>query len=166
MKSPIALDIQRIVRNPPRVARAPGRPRVVRGEPKRRRPATLREAAAWGRELGSRDAFLREFLDEFYSSDSRRQAAMIREEPPLDPHDVQANAYYAAVAEHLAMRNGVPVPAWTLAPERFLRLPFFPAGLESLKAILLVESPTAFRRRMIFVDADPLSRPRRRTRAR
>jgi hypothetical protein len=166
MKSPIALDIQRIVQEPPRARRARSLPPIVRGRPKGGRPATLREAAAWGRELGSRDAFLREFLDEFYSSDSRRQAAMLREAPSLDPQDERANAYYAAVAEHLAMRNGFPIPSWTSGPERFLKQPFFPSGLESLKAILLVESPTAFRRRLIFVDADPLSRPRRRTRAR
>lgn len=38
---------------------------------------------------------------------------------------------------------------------------YFPSGLESLKATLLVESPTAFRRRLIFVGADPLYRPRK-----
>jgi hypothetical protein len=32
--------------------------------------------------------------------------------------------------------------------------------LEGLKALLLVESPLAFRRRQIFVSADALSRPR------
>jgi hypothetical protein len=30
-----------------------------------------------------------------------------------------------------------------------------------LKAILIVESPSAFRRRLIFISADGLSRPRR-----
>ncbi len=84
----------------------------------------------------------------------RRGAALHAE------HD-RANAYYAAVAEHLALTHRLQVPAWTLEAGRFLRKPWFPAGLESLKATLLVESPPAFRRRMIFVDADPLYRPRR-----
>jgi hypothetical protein len=43
----------------------------------------------------------------------------------------------------------------------FLREPYFAGGLESLKAILIVESPSAFRRRLIFISADGLSRPRR-----
>jgi hypothetical protein len=34
-------------------------------------------------------------------------------------------------------------------------------GLESLKAILTVESPAAFRRRLLFVGKDALDRPRR-----
>jgi len=53
------------------------------------------------------------------------------------------------------------VPAWTEEPERFLREPLFAGGLESLKAILIVESPSAFRRRIIFISADGLSRPHR-----
>jgi hypothetical protein len=44
---------------------------------------------------------------------------------------------------------------------RFLREPFFSGGLESLKAILIVESPSAFRRRLIFISADGISRPHR-----
>jgi hypothetical protein len=103
---------------------------------------------------------LREFLDEFYvETDSARRAAMLIDEPPLT-EDERANAYYAAVAEHLALTCRLPVPPWTTSPARFLKRPFFPSGLESLKATLLVESPTAFRRRMIFVDGNPLYRPR------
>ncbi len=125
------------------------------------RPRSLRQAAACGLEFGDRDAYLREFLDEFYVEDNaERRAAMLADEPPLS-RDGRANAYYAAVAEHLALKNHLPVPPWTGQPGRFLHQPFFPAGLESLKAMLLRDSPTAFRRRMIFVDADPLYRPRR-----
>jgi len=126
-----------------------------------KRPQSLRQAALFGLELGDRDAYLREFLDEFYVEDSAdRRAAMLMDEPPLSEDD-RANAYYAAVAEHLAFKYRLPVPPWSGDPRRFLDRPFFPCGLESLKATLLVESPTAFRRRMIFVGADPLYRPRR-----
>lgn len=126
-----------------------------------RRPRSLLEVATWAAEHGEVDAFLREFLDEFYlERDPVRRAAMLAEQPPLGPNE-RANAYLAAVAEHLALRNQLEVPEWTGDAERFLKRPFFPAGLESLKATLLVESPTAFRRRLIFVGADPLYRPRR-----
>ena len=37
---------------------------------------------------------------------------------------------------------------------------FFAGGLGSLKARLIVESPSAFRRRLIFVSHDGLHRPR------
>ncbi len=126
-----------------------------------RRPVSLKEVAQWGQALGGIDSFLREFLDEFYREyDQNKRTAMLADEPPLSP-DERANAYLAAVAEHLALRNHLVVANWAGKPTRFLKRPFFPCGLESLKAILLVESPTAFRRRMIFVGADPLYRPRR-----
>ena len=126
-----------------------------------RRPRSLWEVATWGRELGGIDGFLREFLDTFYlERDQDARADMLSREPPLSDDD-RTNAYLAAVAEHLAFRDHFTVPAWAGDKARFLKRPFFPAGLESLKATLIVESPTAFRRRMIFVGADPLYRPRR-----
>ena len=128
-------------------------------EARKRRPRSLREVVLWGSALGDMDGFLREFLDEFYvESEAGEREAMLREEPPLLAN-AQVNAYLAAVAEHLAFRERFVVPDWALREERFLRRAFFPCGLESLKATLLVESPTAFRRRMIFVGADPLYRP-------
>ncbi len=126
-----------------------------------RRPRSLKEVALWGGELGDADSFLREFLDEFYAErDQSERALMLADEPPLGTSD-RHNAYFAAVAEHLALRNHLAVPAWTGHAARFLKRPYFPAGLESLKATLLMESPGAFRRRMIFVGADPLYRPRK-----
>lgn len=125
------------------------------------RPRSLAEVASRGAALGRIDSWLREFLDEFYAArDPVARSAMLADEPsPLD--DRRADAYLAAVAEHLSLRNGLPVPAWALQSSRFLHRPYFPCGLESLKATLLAESPTAFRRRLIFVGADPLYRPRR-----
>jgi hypothetical protein len=126
-----------------------------------RRPRSLREVALWAEQQGQIDAFLREFLDEFYvERDAQARAQMLAEEPPLAAN-VHANAYLGAVAEHLARREGLATPAWTEHKHRFLHRPYFPSGLESLKATLLVESPAAFRRRMIFVGAEPLYRPRK-----
>jgi hypothetical protein len=127
----------------------------------RRRPHSLKEVVQWGLDLGTVDHFLREFLDEFYvEPDPVARAAMLSEEPSLSQNE-KTNAYVAAVAEHLSLRNHLPVPEWPNDKTRFLNRPFFPCGLESLKATLLVESPGAFRRRMIFVGADPLYRPRK-----
>jgi hypothetical protein len=125
-----------------------------------KRPATLAEAARIGAATANADAAFREFLDEYYlTDDSAAKARMLAEAPPLvAPH---RDAYYAAAAEHLALRDGLPIPDWVREPSRFLHEPYFPSGLESLKAMLIVESPASFRRRMIFVDKDPLYRPRR-----
>lgn len=126
-----------------------------------RRPCSLREVLRWGQQSGDTDGFLREFLDEFYlEPDAGARAAMLADEPPLVARE-RGNAYLAAVAEHLALRHHLPIPEWTRAKCRFLKRPWYPCGLESLKATLLVESPPAFRRRLIFVGADPLYRPRR-----
>ena len=134
---------------------------LINAEAARRRPHSLQEVAQWGHSPGEMDAFLREFLDTYYTEPAAaRRAIMLRDEPPLTGSE-RANAYLAAVAEHLAQRNDMPVPTWVDSDARFLKLPFFPAGLESLKATCLMESPAAFRRRLIFVGADPLYRPRR-----
>jgi hypothetical protein len=125
------------------------------------RPRSLLEVESCARAHGSAAPFLREFLDEFYTQqDPHEQEAMLAVEPPLG-NDDKLNAWFAAVAEHLALRYRFQIPAWTQTPSRFLHRAYFPIGLESLKATYLVESPVAFRRRMIFVEADPLSRPRR-----
>ena len=119
------------------------------------RPDTLAEVARRaeaGRSFGSA---LSEFLDEFYRHPERR-AAMIADEPPT----LAEHAALGAVGEHLARRWGLAVPAWTDDPSRFLHEPYFTTSIENLKAMLLVQSPLAFRRRLIFTEADPLRRAR------
>jgi hypothetical protein len=123
-----------------------------------RRPRTIREVARRHKNDEQKfDLALREFLDSFYTHHELREAA-IKDAPELI--DALRDAYLAAVAEHLAKSYGLPVPDWTETQGNDLHRPFFAGGLESLKAILFVESPTAFRRRLLFVSKDALSRPR------
>ena len=122
------------------------------------RPRTLHEVAA--RAAANEQAFdpaLREFLDTFYANPDARQGAIAQEPQPLD--DLR-DAWLAAVAEHLARSFGLTVPAWSDTHGNKLRRPYLAGGLESLKAMLFVESPTAFRHRMLFVSKNALSRPR------
>ncbi|MFZ4484697.1 MAG: hypothetical protein ACOYOL_12045 [Chthoniobacterales bacterium] len=70
----------------------------------------------------------------------------------------EVNAYLASVAETLCREASLTPPAWTESPRCYLARPWFAGGLESLKAILLAESPVAFRRRNLFVSANALSR--------
>ncbi|MGF1642105.1 MAG: hypothetical protein ACFCUJ_00565 [Thiotrichales bacterium] len=126
-----------------------------------RRPRALHEVVDWGRTNGERDAYLREFLDEFYIERDPVVRAGMLSTPPQLCEDAHVNAYLAAVAEHLSLRYRLDVPQWTSEKSRFLHKAHFPCGLESLKAMLIAQSPAAFRRRMIFVESDPLYRPRR-----
>jgi hypothetical protein len=103
------------------------------------------------------DPSLREFLDSFYANPGSRQQAI--EERPISI-DAVHDAYVAAVAEHLARAHGLPIPEWSEIHGNGLREPFFAGGLQSLKGVLTAESPTAFRRRLLFVSKDALSRPR------
>jgi hypothetical protein len=124
-----------------------------------RRPRSLR-AVAERVQRGEQafDPALLEFLDYFHANPEGRVAAIAEPPPPLD--DDVRDAYLAAVGEHLARCYGLEVPAWTETRGLTLQRPFFAGGLESLKAVLTVESPTAFRRRMLFVSKDALFRPR------
>jgi len=124
------------------------------------RPLSLREVVVFGEKYGDIDAFFREYLDRFYSSGKNEKEEMLYEEPPLTKSP-ETDAFLAAAAEHLAFEFDLEVPRWTQESSRFLHKAYFPGGLESLKALFLVQSPVSFRRRMIFVQADPLYRPRR-----
>ena len=124
------------------------------------RPYSIKEIAD-GVAAGARefDPAVREFLDSWQAMNAARRPPALAGEPVRlgRVHD----AYLAALAEHLALSASIPVPEWTEGPTRFLGEPFFAGGLESLKAILIVESPLAFRRRLIFISADGLNRPHR-----
>jgi hypothetical protein len=65
-----------------------------------------------------------------------------------------------AIGEHLCRRwNLGEPPIWTDDPARFLSHPWF-MGPERMKGFLLAESPSAYRRRFIFTEAEPLRRAR------
>jgi hypothetical protein len=120
------------------------------------RPKTLSEVASrvgtGEQEFG---VAVREFLDSFYLNQSSRNDALRERPRSIDAfHD----AYFAAVGEHLARTYGLQVPQWTEDHGNGLHEPYFAGGLESLKAILFVESPLAFRRRLLFVSRNALTR--------
>jgi hypothetical protein len=123
-----------------------------------RKPRTLGEVVRRVKAGEQRfDPSLREFLDSFYVNTDSRQRA-IEEQP--DFIEAEHDAYVAAVAEHLARIYGLQIPEWSETHGNGLHEPFFAGGLQSLKGVLVAESPTAFRRRLLFVSKDALSRPR------
>ena len=60
--------------------------------------------------------------------------------------------YLAAMVEVSCARADVPVPVWTRAVAP-LSEPVFGSTLQSLRLHLLTQSPAAFRRRNLFIDA-------------
>ena len=105
---------------------------------------------------------LGDLLDDFRQrcSTPEDKLALVRDTPiwlDVESH-AECNAYLAAVAEALCREASLPPPAWTESPLCYLHRPWFAGGLETLKAILLVESPVPFRRRNLFVSANALAR--------
>jgi hypothetical protein len=121
------------------------------------RPDTLVEVAKRaGRE--DRHMLVAGFLNTFYTQPDRRQA-MIDPEPELTG-DAIFDAAIGGIGEHLARRWRLRIPPWTEHPARFLKQAHFPTPLENLKPMLIAQSPLAFRRRLIFVEHEPLRRAR------
>lgn len=128
------------------------------------RPHTLAEVSRRVTAGDSRFEFaLSEFLDTFYVWLRAGQCDFAQaglDDEPVRLADAINHAVLGAVGEHLALRWGLTVPRWTNDPSRFLKRPHFTTQGEGLKALCLAESPTAFRRRLIFTEAEPLRRAR------
>ncbi len=124
------------------------------------RPQALAEVAALAAGGESFDRSLANFLDSFYASP---RAEALAEEPRLlavddEDHRRIQDAWLAATAEELARRFGFPAPRWSASPKRALRRPWFAETMASLRAVLILESPPAFRCRNLFVSENALSR--------
>lgn len=95
---------------------------------------------------------LMDFVDDFrYYRDPSAFAE------PLTFDNEKFDALLAATAHFLCNEMKLPIPDWLwLVPP--CRHPWFVSGMESLKAIALVESPLPFRLRKIFVLENFLTR--------
>ena len=130
------------------------------------RPLSLKEVVERIRDSGEADEerfAVAEFLDEFYTALQSHKLTeaqrMIMDEPPL-LRNQPIDAWIGAMGEHLARRWGLNIPPWVEDSRRFLDTPFFPDNLQLMKPVLLRDSPIAFRRRLIFTEAEPLRRGR------
>jgi hypothetical protein len=124
------------------------------------RPKTLLEVAQLTLQGDSFDYCMANFLDEFYATPN---TAALSAEPDLlapklgETGQVQ-DAYLAATAEQLACDFSLPVPVWVMSEARKLHRPWFASSLSALRAVLLLESPAAFRSRNLFISENALSR--------
>lgn len=124
------------------------------------RPKTLAEVAHLTAGGDSFDRCLANFLDEFYASPAVAALLPMPEllAPKLGELGRIQDAYLAATAEHLAYANSFSTPSWVASDNRKLHRPWFASPLAALRAVLLLESPAAFRSRNIFISENALTR--------
>jgi hypothetical protein len=132
------------------------------------RPQTLADVAQ--EVIGSKEderlarfgVSLGEFLDEFYLDHGSIGQQQARLDPvPECVGDPLIDAWIGAAGEHLARRWSLKVPPWTERDHHFaLEQASFHPPHASTRAILIIESPPAFRRRLIFTALEPLLRAR------
>jgi hypothetical protein len=124
------------------------------------RPKTLAEVA----ELAARgepfDRCLANFLDEFYAAPDARALADVPTllAPSFGEAGRVRDAYLAATAEELARHHQFSMPVWVDEDSRKLHRPWFASRLAALRAVLLLESPPAFRSRNLFISQNALTR--------
>lgn len=93
-----------------------------------------------------------EFVDDFRKFKDIRLI-----EQPFQCEHERFDALLASTIESLCAELGIETPNWVWEVPS-CKYPWFVSGIESLKAITIVESPVYFRRRKIFVLENFLER--------
>lgn len=94
-----------------------------------------------------------EFLEEYRWEPVESRYRLLADEPP-SAGDERWDVLLAALAEHLAARDGRGAPAWS-EPRRLRRF-WFPFNTPAARVDAVVHAPAAFRRRGVFVSAHEL----------
>lgn len=94
-----------------------------------------------------------EFLEEYRWEPSETRYDLLMEEP-ADTGDEHWDVFLAALAEHLAARDGRGAPSWV--ESKSLRRLWFPFNTRAARVDALVHAPAAFRRRGVYVAAQEL----------
>jgi hypothetical protein len=94
-----------------------------------------------------------EFLEEYRWEPTESRNGLLAPEPP-NTGDERWDVLLAALAEHLAARDGRGSPAWS--ETRRLRRFWFPFNTPAARVDAVVHAPAAFRRRGVFVSAHEL----------
>lgn len=102
---------------------------------------------------------IKNFLDRFMVNPD---PVLLQDEPELLSAKLDdggyADAFVASTVAYLCQEHNFEAPSWINAKCRIMPIPWFAAKSPNMKAILLQESPAAFRVRNLFVSANALSR--------
>jgi hypothetical protein len=102
-----------------------------------------------------------QMLDDYTSilrHEGIRAAVAMWTKPPRLVGDRRVDAALAALAEHLARRDGWERPQWAADPQRAAEPWWFVTSLRGLHPRALVESPLSFRKRGVFITSGALDR--------
>lgn len=94
-----------------------------------------------------------EFLEEYRWEPPATRQTLLEQEPP-STGDTRWDVFLAALAEHLAAKDGRGAPGWT--ETRSLRRFWFPFNTRAARVEAVVHAPASFRRRGIFVAPQEL----------
>jgi hypothetical protein len=95
-----------------------------------------------------------EFLEEYRWEPVETRSALLDDEPAPTGAE-RWDVFLAALAEHLAARDGRGAPSWTQT--RSLRQFWFPFNTRAARVDAVVHAPAAFRRRGVYVSAQELN---------
>lgn len=95
-----------------------------------------------------------EFLEEHRWEPVETRSTLLDEEPAATG-DEHWDVFLAALAEHLAAKDGRGAPPWV--ETRSLRRLWFPFNTRAARVDALVHAPAAFRRRGVYVAAQELN---------
>ena len=94
-----------------------------------------------------------EFLEDFRWEPPDTRFALLEVEPPATG-DERWDVFLAALAEHLAAKDGHGAPPWV--ESRSLQQLWFPFNTRAARVDAIVHAPAAFRRRGVYVAAHEL----------
>ncbi len=106
-----------------------------------------------GADESRRWRLIAEFLEEYRWEPLGTRWGLLAAEPP-GTGDERWDVFLAALAEHLAARDGQGAPSW--AESMSLRRLWFPFNTRAARVDALVHAPAAFRRRGVYVAAQEL----------
>ncbi|PSK98802.1 hypothetical protein CLV63_10426 [Murinocardiopsis flavida] len=92
------------------------------------------------------------------SSEGVENAAALFTDAPSPTGDRRVDAAFAALAEHLARRDGWKVPRWATSADRVTVDWWFVTDLRGMHPLALRESPLSFRKRGVFITSGALER--------
>jgi hypothetical protein len=125
-------------------------------ESKPYQPLTLTDLSTLlaGSEDSRRWRLVAEFLEDYRWESVDTRGTLLAQEP-ASTGDERWDVFLAALAEHLAAKDGHAAPAW--AESRRLRRFWFPFNSRAARVDAVVNAPAAFRRRGVYVAAQELT---------
>ena len=116
-----------------------------------KRPASAAEVAAWSETYADFGANLKDFLHTIArcSSKGGDLTSLFAAAPtPLRerfPEGSLCDAFLAALADYVSRRNGLVSPAWSRDPSLLLAQPWFSPPELGLRALVIRDTPSAFK---------------------